>query len=149
MWTATRRLLEEAVPLVRGVRRMQVFAFAAEEDPDNPDGPPKRERYPAYTASTAAELPGYIEFILETTGGINAEWVLEMGWSITDESLGDPAVSPDGENAEGAQDGSDGGARPRSSSPMTRAEWGTAHEFLPSRSRSIRRRSRHRSRHPR
>mgnify|MGYP001794999838 CR=1 FL=1 len=99
-------LLEEAVPLIRGVRRMQVYAFAAEEDPANPDGPPIRERYPAYDASTTAQLPGFVEFIIETTGGLTAEWVFEMGWSITDESFGDPAAPEGGENPEGGADGS-------------------------------------------
>lgn len=87
-------LLAEAVPLIRGVRAMRVFAFAAEENPEGPDLPLVRQRWPAYEASTAAELPGYVEMEIETTGGMVANWVFEMGWSITDESVGEPGDGP-------------------------------------------------------
>lgn len=90
-------MLEEAVPLIRGVKSMRVFAFAAEENPEGADLPPIRQRWPAYEASTAAELPGYVEIEIATTGGMVANWVFEMGWSITDESLGEPDAAPTGD----------------------------------------------------
>jgi hypothetical protein len=82
-------LLEEAVPLIRGIRTMRIYAFAAEEDPGNPDAPLNVQRWPEYESTTTAELPGYVGLEIETTSGVYADWVFEMGWSIAEESTGE------------------------------------------------------------
>lgn len=79
-------LLAEAVPLVRGIRRLRWTAFAAEPDPDDRQAPAIVERWPRYDATTVEDLPGYVELEIETTTGTYANWMFEMGWSLADES---------------------------------------------------------------
>jgi prepilin-type N-terminal cleavage/methylation domain-containing protein len=79
-------LLAEAVPLVRGIRRLRWTAFAAEPDPDDPQAPAIVERWPRYDATTVEEIPGYVELEIETTTGTYANWMFEMGWSLADET---------------------------------------------------------------
>jgi prepilin-type N-terminal cleavage/methylation domain-containing protein len=107
----TPAMLEEAVPLVRGIKTMRVYAFAAEENPDDPDAALDVQRWPQYEATTTGELPGYVGLEIETTSGMYADWVFEMGWSLAEETTaaapadgtGDPnADGPDGQNPDGA-----------------------------------------------
>jgi hypothetical protein len=99
-------LLEEAVPLLRGVSGMVIYAFAAEENPEGEDAPLIRQRWPAYEASTASELPGYVEMEITTTGGMAVSWVFELGWSITDEAVStEDDDAQDGTPNNGANDG--------------------------------------------
>lgn len=78
-------LLAEAVPLIRGIRMMRWYAFAAEENPDDPDAPVIAQRWPEYTGTTADDIPGYMEVEIETTSGSYASWMFELGWSLADE----------------------------------------------------------------
>ena len=113
-------LLEEAVPLIRGVKTMRVAAFAAEENPEDPEAPLIVERWPEYESTTTAQLPGYMELEIETTSGSFASWVLELGWSIAEETLtDDPADGSDGgTNENGTPPTNDGGAAPGTTIPQ-------------------------------
>ncbi|MBZ0171626.1 MAG: hypothetical protein K8E66_04535, partial [Phycisphaerales bacterium] len=90
-------LLAEAVPLIRGVRLMRWVAFAAEENPDDPDAPVIVERWPEYAGTTVEDIPGYMEVEIETTSGAYASWAFELGWSLADEYFGEDTAPPDDE----------------------------------------------------
>lgn len=90
-------LLAEAVPLVRGIEVLRWTAFAAEDDPNDPDAPVIVERWPEYAASTVEDIPGYVEIELKTTSGTYANWMFELGWSLAEESSADEASAPDDE----------------------------------------------------
>ena len=108
-------LLVEAVPLIRGVRMMRVMVFAGEEDPDNPDAPLIVDRWSEYESTTTAQLPGYIEFELETTSGSYANWVFELAWSLADETITQQAPGS-GEDPQG--DGDTPGQTPGGTNPQ-------------------------------
>lgn len=82
-------MLAEAVPLVRGIEVMRWTAFAAEDDPNDPDAPVITERWPEYAGTTVEDIPGYLELELKTTSGSYANWMFEMGWSLAEESSED------------------------------------------------------------
>lgn len=90
-------LLAEAVPLIRGVRAMRWYAFAAEENPDDADAPVIVERWPEYACTTVEDLPGYMEVEIDTTSGTYVTWAFELGWSLADEFLGEQAQPEDEE----------------------------------------------------
>ncbi|USN98116.1 MAG: hypothetical protein H6810_07955 [Phycisphaeraceae bacterium] len=95
-------LLAEAVPLIRGIGKMRWFAFAAEEDPDNPDAPAEPQRWPAFEGTTTADIPGYMEVEIDTTSGTYVSWAFELGWSLAEEYAVD---QPDDTNGDGTDDG--------------------------------------------
>ncbi|HHN78726.1 MAG TPA: hypothetical protein ENK11_08670 [Phycisphaerales bacterium] len=101
-------LLAEAVPLIRGVRMMRWYAFAAEEDPDNPDAPVIAQRWAEYAGTTTDDIPGYMEAELETTSGSYASWMFEMGWSLADEYVVEGTDNADEEDPAGEQPPQDG-----------------------------------------
>ncbi len=82
-------MLAEAVPLVRGIEVMRWTAFAAEDDPNDPDAPVITVRWPEYAGTTVEDIPGYLELELKTTSGSYANWMFEMGWSLAEESSED------------------------------------------------------------
>ncbi len=94
------QLLAEAVPLVRGIRRLRCTAFAAEENTEDPTAPAIVERWPEYESTTVEDLPGYIEMEIETVSGTYSNWMFEMGWSLADESTGADETAPAGEESE-------------------------------------------------
>ena len=96
------------MPLIRGVTMLRAVAFAAEENPDDPDAPLIVERWPEYESTTTVDLPGYIEIEIETTSGSYANWVLELAWSLAEETVTEQETTPDSE----APDGQDPGQNP-------------------------------------
>lgn len=93
-------LLAEAVPLIRGIKVLRWTAFAAEENPDDPDAPVITERWPEYSGTTVEDIPGYLEVELETTSGTYANWMFEMGWSLAEESVEDEPADDQGEDGD-------------------------------------------------
>ncbi len=112
-------LLAEAVPLIRGIRMMRWYAFAAEENPDDPNAPVIADRWPEYAGLTADDIPGYMEAEIETTSGSYASWMFELGWSLADEyvtegNTGDEEDEQptDGDRPPGGDQPPPGGANP-------------------------------------
>jgi len=93
-------LLAEAVPLIRGIKVIRWTAFAAEDDPDDPDAPVITERWPEYSGTTVEDIPGYLEVELETTSGTYANWMFEMGWSLAEEAVEDEPADDQGEDGD-------------------------------------------------
>lgn len=105
-------LLAEAVPLVRGIEAMRWTAFAAEDDPNDPDAPVITERWPEYAGTTVEDIPGYLEVELKTTSGAYANWMFELGWSLAEEASEEAPVGGE-ETPDEGQGGQDGQPAPQ------------------------------------
>ena len=141
--------LEGAIPLLRGITVARWNIIADRRVPDSD----RRvlHRYDEYRALSERDVPGYVEFELETADGMYHSWAFEVGWVVDDafepddsvigsvarafEAAGEPLPAtdtdgdgiPDGQGtsvADGGSGGSGGGPRGNGSGPGSGVETG-------------------------
>lgn len=90
-----------AIPLITGLSSCRWSVYKS------------RQLSSSFTATYSGDLPAYVQVELQTTGGVYANWMFEVGWAtVREPGQQDPAATMGGAAGRGGRGGAGGGPRP-------------------------------------